>query len=100
MNTPAPPLTEPPPNPLGGQTFVVDASDPQCFQLPSQALEKAGPTDHIFIKPGIYEDRLVVTERTIHLFGAGRDHVKIFNRRSGPCYLQRVTGGQMSGITF
>jgi hypothetical protein len=92
--------TDPPLNPLGGRTLIVDAKNPECFQLPSDALSTAGPTDYIFIRPGSYEDRLVITERIIHLIGAGRDQVTIFNRRSGPCYLQRVSSGHITGITF
>ena len=95
-----PPLHEPPPNPLGGKTLIVDSTKPECFTLPSEALNQAESEDQIFICPGMYEDRLVVTERPIYLIGAGRDHVTIFSRRSGPCYLQRVSGGQISGITF
>jgi len=94
------PLTEPPPNPLGGKTLIVDPNQKDCFALPSEALSQAESIDQIFIHPGTYEDRLVITERPIYLIGAGRDQVTIFSRRSGPCYLQRVTGGQISGITF
>jgi parallel beta-helix repeat protein len=94
------PLHEPPPNPLGGQTLIVDAGRPECFTFPSEAIAQAKEHDQIFIRPGIYEDRLVVTDRSIYLSGAGRDHVTIFYRRSGPCYLQRVSGGQISGVTF
>ena len=94
------PLHEPPPNPLGGKTLIVDSTKPECFARPSEALNQAESADQIFICPGMYEDRLVVTERPIYLIGAGRDQVTIFSRRSGPCYLQRVSGGQMSGITF
>ena len=93
-------LTEPPPNPLGGNTLIVDANQTECFSLPSEALKQAKPTDQIFIRPGIYEDRLVFTEKPIYVIGAGRDLVTIYSRRSGPCYLQRVSGGQISGITF
>ena len=100
MSNQSTPLTEPPPNPLGGKTLIVDPNRPECFALPSEALNQAEPTDQVFIRPGMYEDRLVITERPIYLIGAGRDQVTIFSRRSGPCYLQRVTGGQMSGITF
>lgn len=78
----------------------MDPSHPECFALPSEALNQAESTDQIFIRPGIYEDRLVITERPIYLIGAGRDQVTIFSRRSGPCYLQRVSGGHISGITF
>ncbi len=94
------PLYKPPPNPLGGKTLIVDANQPECFALPSEALNHAESTDQIFICAGIYEDRLVITERPINLIGAGRDHVTIFSRRSGPCYLQRVSGGQITGLTF
>ena len=94
------PLHEPPPNPFGGRTLIVDVDHPDCFTLPSEALAHAQQDDQIIIRPGVYEDRLVLIERTIHLVGAGRDQVTIFNRRSGPCYLQRVSGGQISGITF
>ncbi|MDH3503911.1 MAG: right-handed parallel beta-helix repeat-containing protein [Nitrospirota bacterium] len=93
-------LSQPPLNPFGGKTLIVDAEQPDCFTLPSEALAQAQEDDQIFIRPGIYEDRLVMTDRTIHLVGAGRDQVTIFNRRSGPCYLQRVPGGQISGVTF
>ena len=100
LSTQPPPLTEPPPNPLGGKTLIVDANQPDCFALPSEALNQAESTDQVFIRPGMYEDRLVITERSIYLIGAGRDQVTIFSRRSGPCYLQRVAGGQITGITF
>jgi hypothetical protein len=78
-----PPLHEPPPNPLGGKTLIVDSTKPECFALPSEALNQAESADQIFICPGMYEDRLVVTERPIYLIGSGRDHVTIFSRRSG-----------------
>jgi hypothetical protein len=78
----------------------VDSKDSKCFQLPSDALNNAGPQDYIFVRPGTYEDRLVITDRVIHLIGAGRDQVIIFNRRSGPCYLQRVSSGLITGLTF
>jgi len=93
-------LTEPPSNPLGGKTLIVDPHQQDCFALPSEAVKQAESTDQIFIRPGRYEDHLVITERPIYLIGAGRDQVIIFSRRSGPCYLQRVTGGRISGITF
>jgi hypothetical protein len=91
---------DPPHNPLGGKTLIVDTKDPKCFPLPSDAVNHAGPEDYIFIRPGTYEDRLVLTERTIYLIGAGRNQVTIFNRRSGPCYLQRVSNGHITGLTF
>jgi len=61
------PLHEPPTNPFGGKTLIVDAKGPDGFTLPSEALAQAKEDDQIFIRPGIYEDRLVLTERTIHL---------------------------------
>ncbi len=100
LKTQPPPLTEPPSNRLGGKTLIVDPHQADAFALPSEAIQQAEVTDQIFIRPGTYEDRVVVTDRPIHLIGAGRDHVTIFSRRSGPCYLQRVSGGQINGITF
>ena len=100
LGTLSTPLTEPPPNTLGGKTLIVDANQPECFALPSEAINQAEATDQVLIRQGMYEDRLVITERPIYLIGAGSDQVTIFSRRSGPCYLQRVSGGQMSGITF
>lgn len=93
-------LHEPPPNPNGGRTFIVDADDPSAYPRPSAALKETGPEDQIFIRPGRYEDKLFVTERPILLIGAGRDVVQIFSRRGGPLYLQRVPAGRISGITF
>ena len=95
-----PPLLEPPPNPAGGRTLIVDAFDPGAYARPSAALKDAGEDDQIFIRPGTYEDKFFVAERSILLIGAGRDHVQIFCRRGGPLYLQRVAGGRISGITF
>ncbi|HXV68476.1 MAG TPA: right-handed parallel beta-helix repeat-containing protein [Nitrospira sp.] len=89
-----------PENPLGGQTLIVDAQDPRCYPLPSAALKDAGGRDQIYICPGTYEDKLFVNDRSVRLIGAGRDLVVIFNRRGGPLYLQRATGGCISGITF
>ncbi len=93
-------LTEPPSNPLEGRTLIVDPNQSNCFALPSEALKQAESNDQVFVRPGIYEDRVTITERPIHLIGEGRDLVTIYHRRSGPCYLQRVSGGQISGITF
>jgi len=95
-----PPLLEPPPNPTGGRTLIVDASDPGAFERPSAALKAAGEDDQVFVRPGIYEDKFFVAERPVMMIGAGRDHVQIFCRRGGPLYLQRVAGGRISGITF
>ncbi len=93
-------LNEPPPNPEGGKTLIVDQADPACYPRPSAALKDAGPDDQIFVHPGIYEDRLFGTQQPIHLIGAGRDHVQIFSRRSGPLYLQQIPSGRISGMTF
>lgn len=101
MVIPVHPSPSPPPlNPLGGRTLIVAPEGADCFSLPSSAFTEAGPEDQIYICPGIYEDRLVITDRPIRLIGAGRDLVTIFYRRSGPCYLQRTTGSQIHGITF
>ncbi len=93
-------LNEPPPNPEGGNTLIVDHADPACYPRPSAALKEAGPDDQVFVRPGIYEDRLFAAQQSIQLIGAGRDHVQIFSRRSGPLYLQQVPGGRIAGITF
>lgn len=89
-----------PPNPFGGKTLIVDATDQRSYSLPSEALKDAGDQDQIYIRPGVYEDKLFVSEGPVRLVGAGRDTVQIFSRRSGPLYLQRVSGGHISGITF
>jgi hypothetical protein len=94
------PRTEPPPNPAGGDTLIVDAADPACYPRPSAALKEAGPYDQIFIRPGLYEDKIFVVERPVFLTGAGRDHVEIFSRRGSPLYLQRVPSGRIEGLTF
>jgi hypothetical protein len=93
-------LHEPPPNPAGGKTLIVDAADPAAYPRPSAALKDAGPDDQIFVRPGRYEDKIFVSERTMLLVGAGRDRVEVFSRRGGPLYLQRVRGGRITGITF
>jgi hypothetical protein len=97
---PEPMRPDPPPNPAGGHTLVVDATDPSAYARPSSALKDAGPDDQVFIRPGIYEDKIFVAERPILLIGAGREAVQIFSRRGGPLYLQRVPAGRISGITF
>lgn len=88
------------PLPVGGRTLIVDASDSQCYPLPSAALSEAGEHDRIYVRPGIYEDKVFVSDRPVWLLGAGRDQVQIYYRRGGPLYLQRVSGGRISGITF
>ncbi len=89
------------PPPLeGGKTLIVDATDTQFYARPSAALKDAGPLDQVFVRPGIYEDRIFVADRSIRLIGAGRDQVQIFSRRSSPLYLQRVPSGRVEGITF
>jgi len=97
----APTLDAPiPPNPRGGKTLVVDAGDPNCYSLPSFALEEAGAEDQVFVRPGLYEDKIFMARRPVMLVGAGRDAVQIFNRRSGPLYLQQVPEGLIQGISF
>jgi hypothetical protein len=93
-------LSEPPPNLLGGRTLIVDAHDPDAYPRPSAALKDAKSEDHVFVRPGLYEDKIFMVERPIHLIGAGRDHVQIFSRRGGPFYLQQVPEGRIAGITF
>jgi hypothetical protein len=95
-----PALREAPPNPAGGKTLIVDAADPSAYPRPSAALKDAGPDDQVFVRAGIYEDKIFMAERPILLIGAGRDHVQIFSRRGGPFYLQRVPSGRIAGITF
>ncbi|WHZ23552.1 MAG: hypothetical protein OJF47_002664 [Nitrospira sp.] len=94
------PLLEPPPNPKGGRTLIVDARDPHAYIRPSAALKEAGETDQVFVRPGVYEDKVFVADRPILLIGAGRDQVQIYSRRGGPLYLQRVPSGMISGMTF
>lgn len=94
------PLTEPPPNPKGGKTLIVDALDPGAYIRPSAALKDAGDDDQVFIRPGIYEDKVFVADKPVLLVGAGRDQVQIYSRRGGPLYLQRVPNGMIAGITF
>ncbi len=94
------PIEDPPPNPLGGKTLFVDGEDPTAFPRPSAALKEAGEQDQVFVRPGIYEDKIFLADRPVRLIGAGRDVVQIFSRRGGPLYLQRVPSGLISGITF
>ena len=89
-----------PPNPQGGKTLIVDWQDTASYPCPSAALKEAGEGDQVFVRSGVYEDKIFVTERSIRLIGAGRDLVQIFCRRGSPLYLQRVSGGRISGITF
>ncbi len=91
---------EPPPNPLGGNTLIVDWQDPALYPRPSAALKEAGELDQVFVRAGIYEDKVFVADRPVRLIGAGRDAVQIFSRRGGPLYLQRVPSGRISGVTF
>ena len=91
---------DPPPNPLGGTTLIVDWQDPTVFPRPSAALKEAGEFDQVFVRPGIYEDKVFLADRPILLIGAGRDAVQIYSRRGGPLYLQRVPSGRISGFTF
>jgi len=93
-------LQEPPPNPRGGRTLIVDGRDSRAYPRPSAALKEAGEQDQIFVRPGTYEDKVFVAERSIVLVGAGRDVVQIFSRRGGPLYLQQVRSGRISGVTF
>ena len=93
-------LRGPPPNPTGGRTLIVDPADPAAYLRPSAALKDAEPDDLVFVKPGVYEDKIFMHKRPIQLIGAGRDHVQIISRRGGPLYLQDVPSGLVSGITF
>lgn len=87
-------------NPPGAKTLIVDGADSRCYPLPSAALRDAAENDQIYVRPGIYEDKIFVSDRPLRLIGAGRDQVQVYCRRGGPLYLQRVPGGRISGITF
>lgn len=87
-------------NPGGGRTLIVDGDDPRYYPRPSAALIEAGEQDQVYIRAGLYEDKIFLSERPIRLLGAGRDLVQVFSRRGGPLYLQRVPRGCISGITF
>lgn len=76
-------MTDPPPNPFGGKTLIVDANSGDSYPRPSTALLDAGEYDQGFVRPGVYEDKVFITGRPIHLVGAGRDEVQIFSRRGG-----------------
>ena len=93
-------ISDPPANPLGGKTLIVDAHNGDSYPRASAALLDAGEYDQVFVRPGIYEDKVFITGRPIHLVGVGRDEVQIFSRRGGPLYLQQVPSGRISGITF
>ena len=93
-------FTEPPPNPAGGKTLVVDLRNSQFYPRPSAALRDARAEDQVFIRPGVYEDRVFISDHPVRLIGAGRDHVQVFSRRSSPLYLQRVLNGHIEGVTF
>ena len=93
-------VLKPPENPRGGKTLVVDAALPAYYPRPSAALEDAGPDDQVFVRPGVYEDKIFIADRPIRLVGAGSDLVQIFCRRGGPLNLQKVPEGSISGITF
>ncbi|MBI5854840.1 MAG: hypothetical protein HZB35_06350 [Nitrospirae bacterium] len=80
---PPPVLQDPPLNPAGGRTLFVDGRDSSAYPRPSAALKDAGPDDQIFIRPGIYEDKIFMVERPIVMVGAGRDVVQVFSRRGG-----------------
>ncbi|NJL15893.1 MAG: hypothetical protein HC938_00575 [Nitrospira sp.] len=89
-----------PTNPLGGRTLIVDGSGQSRYTLPSEAITDMDEADQIYVRPGIYEDKIFVSQRPIRLIGAGRDLVHIFSRRGGPLYLQEVPEGSITGITF
>jgi len=91
---------DPPVNPKGGKTLIVDADNPSCYPSPSAALKDTHPGDQVFVRPGVYEDQLFVADSPIQLVGAGRDKVEIFYRRGAPLYLQKVPEGLIQGITF
>lgn len=79
---------------------MVDATQPDCYPRPSEALKDAGPNDQVYVRPGVYEDKIFIVDRPIWLVGAGKDQVQIFSRKSGPLFLQKVPEGLISGITF
>lgn len=91
-------MAEPPVNPAGGKTLIVDGRE--GYPRPSAALKDAGSDDQVFIRPGVYEDKVFMVDKPIRLIGAGKDHVQVFSRRGGPFYLQQVPEGLISGITF
>ncbi len=64
------PLREPPPNPSGGRTLIVDQKDSEAYPRASAALKDSKPDDQVFVRPGLYEDKIFVTERPISASGS------------------------------
>ena len=60
-------MTDPPTNPLGGKTLIVDANDGDSYPRPSAALLDAGEHDQVVVRPGIYEDKVFIDD--IFYFG-------------------------------
>ena len=77
-------MTDPPPNPLGGKTLIVDANDGDSYPRPSAALLDAGEHDQVFVRPGIYEDKVFITGRPIHLLGPVEMRYRFFLVVGGP----------------
>ena len=63
------PLTEPPPNPKGGKTLIVDALDPGAYIRPSAALKDAGDDDQVFIAPASMKTRYLSQISRCSLWG-------------------------------
>ncbi len=93
-------MTDPPENPFGGKTLIVDANDCDSYPRPSAALLDAGEHDQVFVYPGIYEGKVFITGRPIHLVGAGRDEVQIFSRRGGPSISSRSQAVASPALRF
>ncbi|MEK7236884.1 MAG: hypothetical protein AAB242_09690 [Nitrospirota bacterium] len=70
--------TEPPPNPLGGKTLIVDANDGDAYPRPSAALLDAGEQAQVFVRPGIYEDKVFITGRRFIWWGPVETRCRFF----------------------
>jgi parallel beta-helix repeat protein len=92
-------LPDYPPPQAKADTRVVDIAGKGHHRTIAEAIEAATPGEQILVKPGLYEEQIVLT-KVLELVGEGRQDDVVVQCSKTSCLSFRATLGRVSNITF
>jgi len=92
-------LSEYPPPQAEADVRIVDVSGKGHHRTIAEAIEVATPGERILVKPGLYEESIVLS-KVLELVGDGRQDDVVVQCAKTSCLSFRTTLGRVSNITF
>lgn len=100
QSAPAPgAFPEYPPPQAEADVRIVDVSGKGHHRTIGEAIEAATPGERILVKPGLYEEPIVLS-KVLELVGDGRQDDVVVQCAKTPCLSFRTTMGRVGNITF